>query len=128
MRASGAEARHLGGPGHIRRFPRPFAGQVGVEGEKGRPVDAAHDAGAPSAISFHFTASRSASKLASTILADTPTVDQRRPLRILAVDDDAGHGLGAALGDAHLEIDQPDIVDDSADRVQDPWPAPWTAR
>ncbi len=45
------------------------------------------------------------------MLGDTPTVDQRRPCAVLAVDDDAGHGLGAALGDADLEIDQPHIVD-----------------
>ena len=39
----------------------------------------AHAAPIPSRISFQRIASTSASKLASTMLGDTPTVDQRRP-------------------------------------------------
>jgi hypothetical protein len=64
-----------------------------------------------SRISFHWIASRSASKLASTMLALTPHGRPAAALAVLAVDDDAGHRLGAAIGDADLEIDQLHVVD-----------------
>jgi hypothetical protein len=65
----------------------------------------------PSRISFQRIASSSASKLASTMLGRDADRGPAMPLPVLAVDDDAGHGLGPAAGDAHAEIDQPHVVD-----------------
>ena len=53
----------------------------------------------------------SASKLASTMLGETPTVNQRSPrCRVAAFDQHAGDRLGAAGQDAHLVVDEFDVL------------------
>ena len=48
------------------------------------------------------------------MLGDTPTVNQRSPVAaIAAFDEHAGHRLGAAGQDAHLVVDEVDVLDDT---------------
>ena len=45
------------------------------------------------------------------MLAETPTVDQRSPGLVLELDQHARHGVGAALEDADLVVDELEVLD-----------------
>ena len=45
------------------------------------------------------------------MFGDTPTVNQRFALPVAALDQDAGHGVGAAREDTHLVVHQLEIGD-----------------
>ena len=118
-------------PERVGPAPRRLVREPGVQLPEERVhqvAPAAPATGAPSRISFQRIASCSAWKLASTMLAETPTVDQRRPCAVGALDQHAGHRLGAAGGDAHPEIHQLHVGDVSPGTARGPWPARGRAR
>ena len=47
------------------------------------------------------------------MFGETPTVNQRLPVPVAALDQHAGDGVGAAREDTHLVIDQFEIVDEA---------------